>query len=690
MLESFLNKKILLISIICIVTFFCFRTTMSNQFTNWDDDYYVTKVDYIKALTPANLKMIFSDGLLVKNEMQPNYHPLCMLSLAINYHFSQLNPTAYYLTNILLHICNVIFVFFLFLQICALLKMDEYGQLFVSSFGALWFGIHPMHVESVSWIAERKDVLYAFFYILGLITYLKYDTTQQAKWYWITFVLFVASCLSKPMAVVFPVSLLCLDVVMQRKLNQKLVIEKVIFFLFSLLCGGAAFYTQSKSGAVAAFGVLTLQERVMYAAYGFVMYISKLFNPTYLSTFYPYPFRFVTGYLPGIYYVAPFLALGTLGAPLYITYKYYRQYFKVALFGMGFFLTNVIFVLQFISVGAALMADRYSYVAYIGLFFFIMYFLYEIARLMPSLKTAIILLLALFSIGFAKLCSDRTQVWQNAETLLSDAIEKYPLKKDPDRQYDKKNSGVAMLSYKWLGNYYFHKDEFDKAMENFSVLVTLHSTDKYVDEKIARIEMMKNGGTGMMPMTGGEMAGGNSPAAAGGAPPQMGALPNGPKLPTGDFKPYLDSSFYYAMKGDTLKAFRAYINAFRFNQGVERIYADSSFKAVQKQQFDVAINQYGVIMKINTGNPYYYFYRGVAQFSKNKMKLAIEDWQIALKMKSKEIQQSASYNLSVACDSVGNDSLAVYYAEMAKSSGYTVNEDFLNKLRAKKAAKKRK
>ena len=88
-------------------------------------------------------------------------------------------------------------------------------------------------------------------------------------------------------------------------------------------------------------------------------------------------------------------------------------------------------------------------------------------------------------------------------------------------------------------------------------------------------------------------------------------------------------------------------------------------------------------MKLNSSNPYYFFYRGVAQFSENKMKVAIDDWQAALKMNNKDMQQSAAYNLSVAYDSAGNDSLAVYYVLMAKNSGYKVNEDFVAKLQAK-------
>ena len=622
------------------------------------------------------MKLIFTKDF----EKSSNYHPFCMLALAVNYYFAQLNPTTYFLTNLLIHITNVILVFFLFLQLCRRLKLADNAGLFIAGIGALWFGIHPMHVESVAWIAERKDVLYGLFYLSGLLAYLRYSASQQTKWYWITYLLFIASCLSKPMAVVFPASLVCLDFLFGCELNKKLVLDKVLFFLTALFFGILAFYWQSKSGAVADFGVLTLAERVMYAAYGFIMYVAKFFNPTFLSTFYPYPFRMINmdkpdepGSLHQIFYVAPFIAIALITIPLYITYKWNKTYFRIAGFGIGFLLVNLVFVLQFISVGAALMADRYSYIAYIGLIFMVVYFIREVIDKVPAYKNAVIVAVIVFSVALSYLCYHRTFVWHDAKALLTDAVEKYPFKKDrddPDKHYDSKNSGIALLSYKWLGNYYFNKGDFDSALAQYEILTMLHAADTIVNEKIARINMLKSGAAQVMPVMGG------------GAQAQ---------LPQGDYKPYLDSSYYFSKAGDSLKAFRCYIMAFRFNPGIEKIYAENSFACVQNKQFDDAINQYSILLKLNTGNPYYYFYRGVAKFSKNKTADAVDDWQLALKVNSKEVQvqQSAAYNLSVAYDTLGKDSLAYYYVAMAKNKGYKVNDDFFAKLKKKWMAHKK-
>lgn len=640
--KSLLNKNILVLAAICVLTFICFHNTLQNQFTNWDDDFYVTNDPYIKALTPENLKVIFTEDI-TKN----NYHPLCMLSLAINYHFSQLNPGPYYLTNVLIHIANVILVFFLIIGLCRRLKLDSSSQLFIAGFSALWFGIHPMHVESVGWIAERKDVLYAFFYFWALLAYLRYTDTGKWTWYLATFILFIASCLSKPMAVVFPMTLLCVDVLLKRQLNKKLVTEKIIFFVTSLICGGMAFYTQNKTGAIASFSTLTLAERFMYASYGYVMYIVKMFNPTYLSTFYPYPYRFINGNLPTIYYASPLLAMASIAVPLYITYKKYPQYFRIVAFGMGYFVANVIFILQFISVGAAIMADRYSYVAYVGLFFLISYFVNEMIKRSPSVRSSVTGALLFLSGLLAYLCYERTFVWHDAETLLSDAIEKYPMQ--------------ALLSYKWRGNYYLDKGNVDDALKDYNVLATLRSADAKVYDRIGVIYTAKHE-----------------------YQKAIDAFSNSLAVQNNVYKTYIDRSITYCKIGDTTNAFKDLVTAYRLNPNAEKVLSDSCFMFVQNKQFDLAIHYYNMLVKINATNPFYYFYRGVAEYSENRLSEAMNDWLTGLKYPSQDVLQSASYDLSVAYDGLGKDSLAVYYAEQAAAAGYKVAPAFMDTLRRRK------
>ena len=731
MQKIILYKNYLIIAAICVLTFICFREAIHNQFTCWDDDYYVTNDPYIKALTPENLKVIFTKDI-TKN----NYHPFCMLSLAFNYYFSQLNPQSYYLTNVFIHIANVILVFLLLLMLGARLKFSEQKRLFIAGFSALWFGIHPMHVESVCWIAERKDVLYAFFYVAGLITYLKYTGENKMKWYWITLILFIFSCLSKPMAVVFPVSLIFIDFLLQRNWTKKIITEKVMLFVISLICGGGAYYTQSATGAIADFNKLTIAERVMYASYGFDMYISKFFNPTYLSTFYPYPYRYITGYLPAIYYWAPFIAIALPAVPLFLIYKYSKQpqldkvsgsqtsekllpfapnkfglNFRVVAFGFGYLFTNLVFVLQFISCGAAIMADRYSYVAYIGWLFMIAYFINELIVRLPGLKTAIFGILLIISGWFSWMCYERTFAWHDSESLLSDAIEKYPMR--------------ALLSYKWLGNYYLSIGELDKALDNYTVLTTLHAADAkicdnigviynqkkdyksaveafneslkyqnnvyktYLDRALAltmlgdSINAAKDYETALRLNPALDPSGGSVLKTA----PMVPAMGNSGQTISGGN--HLDSCIQQIKVGDTLKAFRNFILAYKANPGAEKQLAELGFNWVQNKQFAAAINLYGVILKLNSTNGFYYFYRGVAKFSLDRKEDAVGDWLIAMKSNQKDAQQSAAYNLCVAYDLMGKEDLAVSYAEKAQSLGYNVSPEYMQKLKEKLRNKKK-
>ncbi len=634
-------KNLLFPAVICIIVFICFSYSLHNSFTNWDDDVYVTNNKYINALTPENLKVIFTEDI-TKN----NFHPLCMLSLAFNYYFSQLNPETYYLTNILIHIANVVLVFLLSGAVCRRLGIEQQGSRFISSFTALWFGIHPMHVESVSWIAERKDVLYAFFYFAGLFAYIKYTGGRQKKWYIATLILFVASCLSKPMAVVFPLSLLCLDLLFEGRLDRKMLTGKIPFFAGALIFGGLAYYTQNKTGAIAPFGALTLSERIMYASYGFMMYVVKLFNPSFLSTFYPYPYRYLSGLLPWEYYAAPFISVAIIALPLYFAYKHNRFYFRVLLFGLAFFLVNIIFVLQLISCGAAIMADRYSYVSYTGLFFMLAFFSRELMQKIPSYKITVMAALLGVSGWWAYTCSMRTRVWHNSETLLKDAIAKFPYR--------------ALLSYKWLGNYFYGKGEWDSALVNYLVLTQLNAADARIYDNVGNIFRMNNDY---------EQA--------------LEAFGKSLQVQNNVYRTYLDMSITYSLTGDSANAMKYFITSYRMYPASEKIYADTAFNLVQRKQYGGCLIMYGALLTVNQSNPFYYFYRGVAQFGTGRLQPAIGDWLAAVKFKARDASPAAAYNLAVAYDSIGDGQNAVFYANLSKEMGYSTDLAYINRLKLK-------
>ncbi|MGP8217604.1 MAG: hypothetical protein ACLQQ4_18695 [Bacteroidia bacterium] len=630
---------------ICLLTFFCFRNTLHNQFTYWDDDVYVTNNPYIRSLSWENIKFFFTKIITGRN-----YHPLTVLSLALNYSVAQLSPLTYYLTNIILHIINVIFVFLLIKRLCNFMSTGSNNGLLMAYLCALWFGIHPMHVESVAWLSERKDVLYAFFYLSGCLAYLNYKSNFKWGWYALTFLLFVASCLSKAMAVVLPLSLILMDMIIEKKWSYWLFLEKIPFFIAALALGVLAFQKQKETGSIAPLSVFPFHERILYACYGFTMYIVKLFLPIKLSMFYPYPLHNVDGMLPFIYYIAPLFALLIPAIPLFITYKKNKTYFKILLFGLGFYFINLIFVLQLISFGSSVMADRYCYISYIGLFFITAYFIQEVLNQYPQYKIVVWVLVAATTCELSYLCYERTKVWHDTETLFKSAIDEYP--------------DNALLPLKFLGNYYMDIGEYDKALNCYNKILEFKKSDPdlYIREgHIYRLNRNFEQAINLYSVS--------------------------LQLDSMQVLPYLYRSATYALEGNYSNAAKDYLTACKMNPASENVFGDMLNQYLQSKQYGDAICQYNMLISINPKNPVYYFFRGVAQFGRDSIKKSIEDFLVAYNMKPNEAAPSAAYNLSVAYDKAGNDSAAFRYVNIAKSLGFKVADDYYNTLRSKSSDK---
>ena len=435
------EKWLLWLGAILLLTYFIYQPSLDNGFTNWDDDYYVTQNALVAHPT---LKA------LVTEPAGGNYHPLTMASLALNYAISGAHAASYHWLNLFLHLANTALVF-LFVR-----KLTG-GRLWTTVVTALFFGIHPMHVESVAWIAERKDVLYALFYLLGLIAYLRYLDGRRWPWLIPTWVAFVLSVASKPAAVVFPITLLAIDYFKRRPYRHLLVLEKIPFLLVSIAGGLLTLYAQKSVGAVAAPHQWSVFQKILFASYGTVMYVVKLFLPVRLSAIYPYPTAEGASLGPE-YYVAFVAALILLPALIFL----FRSH-RAVLFGLAFFFINVALVLQFVSVGQAVMADRYTYLPYIGLFFALAWWLDE--RPGPKLAGVPVryglgaLFLALTAVSLIQTWK-RCDVWQDAGKLWDDTIEKYP-----NEIFD---------AYNNRGVYYIAQNRYEEALADLNHALALN------------------------------------------------------------------------------------------------------------------------------------------------------------------------------------------------------------------------
>jgi len=400
---------------ILAVTFVVYLPSLGNGFLNWDDNFYVTDNPVVAHPT--------LHGILTQN-LGGNYHPLTMATLALNYRISGLDAGSYHWLNLLFHLANTALVFFF-------VRALSGGRLWTSVVTALFFGIHPMHVESVAWISERKDVLYAFFYLIALLTYLRYLEGGR-RWLVATWIAFVLSVASKPAAVVLPLTLLLIDWFRRRPLRASALLEKIPFFAVSIAAGALTFTAQKSVGAM--HGELwSPLQKILFASVGTLMYVGKLFVPIHLSAVYPLPATSSTHY-PAFYYWAPVLVLAGLAVAVIVGRRA-----RPLLFGVAFFFINIVLVLQLVSVGAALLAERYTYVPYIGLLLALAWWLDEPkgspqARWKPAIAGICAVLLPLSLVQ----TWNRSPVFHDPETFWNDTIQKYP-GKIVDAYYNRAN-----------------------------------------------------------------------------------------------------------------------------------------------------------------------------------------------------------------------------------------------------------
>ena len=449
----------LLVSVVCAMAF---APSMSDQLTNWDDDGFVTNNLAIRSLAPENIGHMFTD-----THYRGNYYPLTQLSYAVEYHFFQTSPEVYHFDNILLHTVNSVLVLGLIFLIS--------GKVEVALIAALLFAVHPLRVESVTWVSERKDVLYALFFISSLISYVLYlKKPKELKFYLLALGLFLLSVLSKGMAVSLPLALILLDFLKGRKITRRALIDKIPFFAISVIFGYVAVHAQKASGSVEGLAGFSIVNKLLYASYALVFYLEKTVLPFKLSAIYPYPDS-----------ISPLYPLAIICLALCVAYSLKRT--KKIFFGTAFFFFTIVFVLQILAVGKFIAADRYTYIPLIGVFYlygegFSAWVAWRRKRGHRNLGLYY-LALGLLIASFAKLTYERTQVWHDSYTLMSDVLKQYPNSVDAriNRALvtDDGNAAIAdytvaiehdpsrTVAYNNRGLLHYNRGEFAKAIQDY-------------------------------------------------------------------------------------------------------------------------------------------------------------------------------------------------------------------------------
>lgn len=411
------NRFILASVVIVAVTLAAFSPAFTADFTNWDDPSLVTENQLIRGLNLSNIRTMFSFATLATYH---HYIPLVLLSYAIEYQLAGLNPAVFHLTNVLLHTLNSLLVLWLLYRLI--------GKFPVAFMAALLFALHPMRVESVAWITERKDVLSTAFFLGALLAYSYYlRRPQHRRPLLLCGFLFVCSLCSKAMAISLPIVLLLLDYHQGRTFNRRLLIEKVPFFLVSVSFGVLAVVSQISPAGTLSEQVLSpggsasIFDRLFLAGYGVLFYVGKLLLPTDLSLLYPLPVK-SAGFLPLHYLLSPVVLIVA-----FIVLSLVRRQAPNLVFGVLFFLITLAPVSQIVPVGVATFADRFTYLPFIGLFFVLAHslnWLYEAKlREKRGLAIASLLIVIALILALSYLTRERAKIWTDSITLWSSVLE---------------------------------------------------------------------------------------------------------------------------------------------------------------------------------------------------------------------------------------------------------------------------
>jgi tetratricopeptide (TPR) repeat protein len=377
--------------VLALVTAALYWPMTHHEFIAFDDDGYITGNPHVNAgLTWSGVAWAFQSGYAA------NWHPLTWLSHMLDCQWYGLNPGGHHSTNLLFHLANTLLLFLWLHQLT--------GALWRSAFVAALFAWHPLHVESVAWAAERKDVLSGFFFLLTLWAYTRYAQKRSRANitvpalssplptfdYLLALLFFACGLMSKPMVVTLPLVLLLLDFWPLNRLPApfsvrvaaKLFVEKLPFFALAAAGSVVTYLVQKSSGAFWSAKVLPLSLRVPNAVVAYVRYISKTFWPVDLALIYPYPHRWHAGLVVG---VALLLALWT---GLFI-WRARRQPFLLV--GWLWFLGTLVPTIGLVQVGVQSMADRYLYLPSIGLFILVAWGVNDFLTSRPSWRPMVTL-----------------------------------------------------------------------------------------------------------------------------------------------------------------------------------------------------------------------------------------------------------------------------------------------------------
>lgn len=403
-----------LLLVIVLIPLAVFSPVAWHDFINFDDDVFVYANPYIQAgLTLDSIRWAFTTAYEV------NWIPLTWISHMVDVQLFGMNPAGHHIVNVLFHMAN-----------CALLFMflkRATGASWRSAAVAVLFAVHPLHVESVAWVAERKDVLSTFFGMLTLYAYTRYSEKPDLKRYVATLILFFLGLLSKPMLVTMPVVLLFLDrwplertaiaaeghFASRRTSYSRLLIEKIPFFILSVCSSIITYQAQQTEGEL--YQGYTLLSRAGKAGIAYITYLQKMVWPVKLAVLYPF-----SKYPPSSAKILIAAALLMLITAAVILLRKRSPYMVT---GWAWYVVTLLPVIGLIQIGQHSIADRYTYVPLIGMFVVVSWGIPQFVDGWKSRRVILSCLSVVLLAAMIIVTSMQLKHWKNGFTIFTHAVE---------------------------------------------------------------------------------------------------------------------------------------------------------------------------------------------------------------------------------------------------------------------------
>ncbi len=625
-----------------LTTFLVYLPVLHNEFVNWDDYTYVVENSHIRSFDWAFFKWAFFDFYCF------NWHPLTWISHAADYAVWGLNPLGHHLTNGMLHVANSFVVVFLIIRILEAVKesspqskgrlLTERMVMLTAGVTGLLFGLHPLHVESVAWIAERKDLLCALFFLLSITAYTKYISSLRSaagnrrseiskrrlpddqyppgrKHYFYALGFFVLALLSKPMAVTLPVVLLILDWHPFNRVSyfrawRTAVVEKLPFLALSLGSSVLTILAQRSGGATNLMEVVPVSIRLLVAVNSLIAYLWKMLLPWDLIPFYPYPRE-------GSILAAQYLVPAVLVLGITITCVAVARKQRAWLSAWGYYVVTLLPVLGIVQAGEQSMADRYTYLPSLGPFFSLGLLAAFVSTKIRSVKRWGLIVKAIGSlavlivfISLSYLTVRQIGIWKDSVSLWN-----YVIAKEPDAARAYYNRG---LTFNNRGLEFYKNGQLDRAIADYDRAIADY--DRAIGLNPPDFETYNNRGLAF---------------------DRMGQLDRAiadfdksiARDPT-FYRAYYNRGMVFRKMGLLKKALEEYTRAIGLNPYYSEAYNNRGAIFYITNQFDQAIGDYTRAIALNPSNYEAYYNRGLAFEKAGQAAKAAEDFVEASKLRS--------------------------------------------------------